>query len=149
MTAGDLAIVVATVLCAIGFAALIVVLLRVLDTLKHLRQEVQSLKAETQPLLAQLRTSVDDARTSVDEARDDLERFDRVLGSAEAISDAMAGTGRVARVAFSTPVIKTVALATGTGRAARRLRNGAASSTAAPALEQGSDRRSRKQRRRG
>ena len=57
MTAGDLAIVVATVLCAIGFAALIVVLLRVLDTLKHLREEVQSLKAETQPLLAELRTS--------------------------------------------------------------------------------------------
>jgi hypothetical protein len=151
MSAGDLAIVVATVLCAIGFAALIVVLLRVLDTLKHLRQEVQSLKAETQPLLAQLRTSVDEARTSVDEARDDLERFDRVLGSAEAISDAMSGTGRVARVAFSTPVIKTVALATGTGRAARRLRNGAASANTppAPALEQASGRRSRKQRSRG
>ena len=63
MTAGDLAIVVATVLCSLGFAALIVVLLRVLDTLKHLREEVQSLKAETQPLLAQLRTSVDDARS--------------------------------------------------------------------------------------
>jgi hypothetical protein len=158
MSAGDLAIVVATVLCAIGFAALIVVLLRVLDTLKHLRGEVQSLKAETQPLLAQLRTSVDEARTSVDEARtsvdearDDLERFDRVLGSAEAISDAMSGTGRVARVAFSTPVIKTVALATGTGRAARRLRNGAASANTppAPALEQASGRRSRKQRSRG
>jgi hypothetical protein len=147
MTAGDLAIVVATVLCAIGFAALIVVLLRVLDTLKHLRAEVQSLKAETQPLLAELRTSVDDARTSVDEARDDLERFDRVLGSAEAISDAMSGTSRVARVAFSTPVIKTVALATGTGRAARRLRNGQQAATRAPALEQGSGRRSRKQRR--
>jgi hypothetical protein len=151
MSAGDLAIVVATVLCAIGFAALIVVLLRVLDTLKHLRQEVQSLKAETQPLLAQLRTSVDEARTSVDEARDDLERFDRVLGSAEAISDAMSGTGRVARVAFSTPVIKTVALATGTGRAARRLRNGAASANTppVPALEQASGRRARKQRSRG
>jgi len=115
MTAGELAIVLGTVLCAIGFTALIVVLLRVLDTLRELRREVEHLRSETQPLLAELRSSVDDARH-------DLVRFDRVLGSAEAISDAVAGTSRVARVALSTPMIKTVALASGTGRAARRLR---------------------------
>jgi uncharacterized protein YoxC len=115
MTAGELAIVLGTVLCALGFAALVVVLLRVLDTLRSLRQEVEHLRAETAPLLTELRSSVDDAR-------DDLDRFDRVLGSAEAISGAVAGTSRVARVALSTPVIKTVALASGTSRAARRLR---------------------------
>ena len=37
MTAGDLAVVLAAVLCSIGFAALIVVLMRVLDTMKSLR----------------------------------------------------------------------------------------------------------------
>jgi hypothetical protein len=116
MTAGELAVVLAAVLCSIGFAALIVVLMRVLDTLRDLRREVESLRSETRPLLAEL-------RTSVDEARDDLQRFDRVLGSAEAISDAVAGTSRVTRAALSAPVIKTVALATGTGRAARKLRN--------------------------
>jgi hypothetical protein len=46
-------------------------------------------------------------------ARSDLERFDRVLGSAEAISDAVEGSGRVARTAFSVPVIKMAGLATG------------------------------------
>ena len=40
MTAGDLAIVLAAVLLTLGFAALIVVLLRVLDTLRSLRLEV-------------------------------------------------------------------------------------------------------------
>jgi hypothetical protein len=45
-----------------------------------------------------------------------------VLGSAEAISQAVEGSGRVARVALSTPVIKTVAIATGSRRAASRLR---------------------------
>ena len=35
------------------------------------------------------------------EARDDLDRFDRVLGSAEAISGAVAGGSRVARAALS------------------------------------------------
>ena len=51
MTAGDLAVILAAVLCAIGFAALIVVLVRVLDTLKALRGEVESLRSETGPLL--------------------------------------------------------------------------------------------------
>ncbi len=122
MTAGDLAIVLAAVLCCMGFAALIVVLYRVLDTMRALRSEVVSLRQETAPLLDELRSSTADAKASVAAARRDLERFDRVLGSAEAISGAVAGGSRVARAALSTPVIKTAALATGTTRAVRRFR---------------------------
>lgn len=122
MTAGDLAITLAAVLCALGFAALIVVLVRVLDTLRALRSEVASLRDETRPLLAEMRESTAEARSAMDEARTDLERFDRVLGSAEAISEAVDGSGRVARTAFSAPVIKIAGLATGTGRAIRKIR---------------------------
>jgi len=122
MTAGELAVVLAAVLCSVGFAALIVVLMRVLDSMKSLRAEVVSLRQETGPLLAELRATTDEAKATMAEARDDLERFDRVLGSAEAISGAVAGSGRVARVALSTPMIKTAAIATGTSRAVRRLR---------------------------
>lgn len=122
MSAGDLVLVVAAVLCTLGFAALIVVLVRVLDTLKTLRGEVASLRAETGPLLAELHSTTVEAQRTMEGARDDLARFDRVLGSAEAISDAVSGGGRVARVALSTPMIKTAALATGTSRAVRRLR---------------------------
>jgi len=122
VTAGELAIVLAAVLLTIGFAALVVVLMRVLDTLRTLRGELADLRHETRPLLAELRASTDEARDAVEEARHDLDRFDRVLGSAEAISGAVAGTGRVARLALSAPVIKATALATGTTRAARRLR---------------------------
>lgn len=124
MTAGDLAVTLAALLCALGFAALIVVLIRVLDTLKALRGEVDALRRETHPLLAELRDSTAEARTAMDVARHDLERFDRVLGSAEAISDAVEGSGRVARTAFSAPVIKLAGIATGTSRAVRRLRGG-------------------------
>jgi hypothetical protein len=124
MTAGDLAVTLAAVLCAVGFAALIVVLVRVLDSLKSLRGEVEALRAETRPLLADLRASTAEARSAMDTARSDLERFDRVLGSAEAISDAVEGTGRIARRAFSAPVIKAAGVATGTRRAVRRLRRG-------------------------
>lgn len=123
MTAGELGVVLAAVLCCIGFAALIVVLMRVLDTLKALRDEVATLRAETGPLLVELRSSTQGATAAVEQARSDLDRFDRVIGSAEAISGAMAGSGRVARAALSTPVIKTAALATGTSRAVKRLRS--------------------------
>lgn len=122
MTAGDLALVVAAVLCVIGFAALTVVLMRVLDMLKALRAEVTSLRSETQPLLAELRASTEEAQTAMATARSDLERFDRVLGSAEAISDAVDGSSRVARTAFSTPVIKLAGLATGASRTVRKIR---------------------------
>lgn len=122
MTAGELAILLAAVLCTIGFTALVVVLMRVLDALRDLRREVESLRAETRPLLDDLQESAEAARGAVDEARADLERFDRVLGSAEAIESAMSGTGRVARTAFSAPVIKVAGLATGTQRAVRRFR---------------------------
>ena len=122
MTAGDLAVTLAALLCALGFAALIVVLVRVLDTLRELRREVASLRDETRPLLLELQTSASEARDVVDTARSDLERFDRVLGSAEAISDAVEGSGRAAKTAFSAPAIKIAGLATGTHRAVRRLR---------------------------
>lgn len=122
MTAGELAVLMAAVLCCIGFAALVVVLLRVLDSLKAIRAEVESLRRETRPLLAELQATTVHTRAVVEEARDDLDRFDRVLGSAEAISGAVAGGSRVARAALSAPVIKTVALGTGTSRAVRRLR---------------------------
>ena len=115
MTAGDLAVTLAAVLCAIGFAALVVVLVRVLDLLRELRVEVAALRSETRPLLTELRAATDVARS-------DLERFDRVLGSAEAISEAVEGSGRAARHVFSAPVIKFAGLATGTSRAVRRLR---------------------------
>lgn len=122
MTAGELAVLLAAVLCCIGFAALVVVLVRVLDSLKALRNEVESLRAETRPLLAELSSSTAEAKAAMVEARSDLDRFDRVLGSAEAISGAVAGGSRVARAALSAPIIKTVALGTGTKRAVRRLR---------------------------
>jgi ABC-type transporter Mla subunit MlaD len=114
MTAGDLALVLTTVLCVLGFIGLALVLMRMLQALRDLQLAVDDLRSQTEPLLAEL-------RDSVEEARDDLDRFDRVLGSAEAISSRVEGASRVARMALSTPVIKTVALASGTGRAARRL----------------------------
>jgi Sec-independent protein translocase protein TatA len=120
MSTAELVVVAAIVLLAIGFAALIVVLNRVLDATGQLRREVTDLRGETRMLIDDLRISTDEARESVDEARHDLERFDRVLGSAEAIGDAVGS--RVARSAFSSPAIKAAGLARGASRTLARLR---------------------------
>jgi hypothetical protein len=125
VSAGDLLLVVAGVLCALAFAALAVTLVRVRDTLGALRAEVADLRAEATPLLAELRASADDASAAVATARADLERFDRVLGSAEAISATASRSTKLARTTLSTPMIKAAGLATGTSRAVRRLRRGA------------------------
>jgi uncharacterized protein YoxC len=130
VTAGELVLVVAAVLCAIGFAALVVVLVRVLDTLRDVRAEVDQLRAETTPLMRELLATTDEARAAVDEARADLERFDRVLGSAEAIGDAVGG--RVARTSFSAPMIKAAGLARGTSRTISRLRGAPRSAVIGP-----------------
>jgi len=123
MTGTELALIVGVVLIIMAFTALIVVLMRVLDAMRLLRSEVELWRSESEPLLESLRLSADEARDVMEEARHDLYRFDRVLGSAEAISGAVEGTSRVTRVAFSTPIIKIAALATGTSRAASRLRH--------------------------
>jgi hypothetical protein len=120
VTAGELVVVVAAVLLSIGFAALVVVLMRVLDALRDMRREVDDLKSVTRPLLVELQETTDEARATVDEARSDLERFDHVLGSAEAIGDAV--SNRVARTAFSSPMIKAAGFARGTSRTIARLR---------------------------
>ena len=125
MTAGELALVIGAVLCALAFAALAVTLVRVRDTLTDLRGEVAAMRKETAALLEELRHSADDARDVVSTARADLDRFDRVLGSAEAISGAVGKSNRLARTAFSTPVIKAAGIATGTSRAVKRFRRGA------------------------
>ncbi len=57
MEATEIVLVAAVVLCAIGFSALTVVLLRVFDALRALRSEVENLRERTVPLIDELRTN--------------------------------------------------------------------------------------------
>ena len=81
------------------------------------------MREQTLPLIADLRSSTDDAKLAMAGAREDLERFDRVLGSAEAISEAVETSGRAARRLFAAPVIKAVGTVTGVKRAVGRLKS--------------------------
>ena len=123
METSEVVLIAAVVLCAIGFAALSIVLLRVFDALRALRREVRQMREQTLPLIADLRSSTDDAKLAMAGAREDLERFDRVLGSAEAISEAVETSGRAARRLFAAPVIKAVGTVTGVKQAVGRLKS--------------------------
>ena len=120
-------LVVALVLCAVAFAGVMLVLYRVLVALADLRADLELLDSRVVPMLDELRDATRDARDVIDTARGDLARFDKVLGSAESISDAVADGTRVARAVFSTPVIKAAAVASGTRRAFSVLRGRRAS----------------------
>ncbi|NBN89506.1 MAG: DUF948 domain-containing protein [Actinobacteria bacterium] len=116
------ALVVVLVLCAVAFAALVLVLYRVLVALADLRSDLELIEAEMLPMVNELRDAARETRDIIDAARGDLKRFDKVLGSAESISEAVADTSRVARTVLSAPVIKVAAAATGTRRAFSVLR---------------------------
>lgn len=121
MTSGELAIVIGLVLCIGAFTALVVVLVRVLQALSELRSDLRVFRDEVVPLVDELRHAADETRGVIDDAREDLARFDRVIGSAESVSEALADTSRVARTVLSAPVIKAAALATGTKQAVSTL----------------------------
>lgn len=116
------ALVVVLVLCAVAFAALVLVLYRVLVALADLRTELEMVESRLLPMVDELRRATHETREIIDTARGDLKRFDKVLGSAESISEAVADTSRVARTVLSAPVIKVAAAATGTKRAFSVLR---------------------------
>ena len=116
------ALVVVLVLCAVAFAALVLVLYRVLVALADLRNDLEVIESRLLPMVDELREATNETRRIIDTARGDLERFDKVLGSAKSISEAVADTSRVARTVLSAPVIKVAAAATGTKRAFSVLR---------------------------
>ena len=120
MTGRDIAVIVGVVMCSLAFAALSIVLLQVLSALRELRTDLDLFESHVLPLMADLRDATDETREVVDEAREDLERFDRVLGSAEVVSTALADTSRVARTVITSPLIKTVAVVRGVSRGLRK-----------------------------
>jgi hypothetical protein len=58
----------------------------------------------------------------VAEASTDLERVDDLIGTAESLANTVDAASRTAYLSVANPVIKTVAFAKGTSRAAKRLR---------------------------
>lgn len=116
MKAGDLAAVVAGVASLAAVALLTAVSISLLRVLREARATVAELRDQALPALAE-------ARAALADATGEVERVDEIIAAAEAVSSRIDGASRVAYLALSKPVIKTAAVASGTRRAARRLRS--------------------------
>ena len=103
-----------TVVATVTIGGLILAVLSLLRTARRLRALAEELSDHSALVLGGVEVAM--AR-----AQGDLDRVDDLLGSAEAINAAVTSTSRLARLAFSGPLIKVMALRAGTARASRRL----------------------------
>jgi hypothetical protein len=81
-----------------------------------MRDVAHLLRTETVPV-------IDDLRDTVDVANHEIERLDRLVTTAESVTGTVDSASRLAYIAMANPVIKGVAFASGTAKAARRLRS--------------------------
>ena len=115
MTATELAAVVVTISSVAAVMLLAMGLIAIRRSLRELRLAVDELRTETAPVVAEMSETVRAANY-------ELNRVDDLLGTAQSIGGTVDSASRLAYAAFSNPVIKTLALASGTGRAARSFR---------------------------
>jgi uncharacterized protein YoxC len=115
MSATDLAAIIVAIASVVGVVLLGAALWSITATLRSVRDTVEVLRTETVPVIEKLGGTVRAANA-------DLERVEELLGTAESISATVDSASRLAYLAFSNPVIKVMAFAAGTSRAARRLR---------------------------
>jgi hypothetical protein len=113
---GDTVALVVAIAAGVLVGALVVTLASLNASLRALQETTDELRRSTAPLLAEVRDAVAQANA-------ELGRVDGLLVTAENITNTVDSASRLAYAAFSNPVIKTVALTTGTGRAWRRLRH--------------------------
>ncbi len=115
MSGSELAAVVVAVASVAGVALFGVALVALVRTLRAVRVTVELFHEEAIGVLGEL------TRT-VAAANGELDRLDGVLDRAESISGTVDVGSRLAYRALSTPVIKAMAAASGTGEAARGFR---------------------------
>jgi uncharacterized protein YoxC len=115
MSATELAALIVAISSVVAVVLLAVSLVSITKTLREVRHAVSLLRTETIPVMNELGDTVRAANA-------ELERVDSLLGTAESITGTVDSASRLAYLAFSNPVIKGLAVASGTGRAARTLR---------------------------
>lgn len=104
-----------TVLATLTVLGLLAALGYLLKAARQVRREAEALAAEARQLMGELEVAVHRAGSEV-------ERVDRMVGSAEAISEAVGSASRLVGGAVAGPLIKLMAFGSGVRRGARALR---------------------------
>lgn len=116
MSAGEIAAVAGAVAIGVVTLGLLLALGAAIRTLGAMRAAVDDVRRVTVPLLT-------DLHSAVRKADADMDRVESLLGTAESISGTVDSASRLAYTAFSSPLVKMIALGSGTARAVRRLRH--------------------------
>ena len=87
-----------------------------------LRRSARELAGLVEELESRFEAVVGEAEATIDLARGELARVDDLVGSAEAITATVGSASRVAHAVLAAPLIKAVAIGSGTLRAGRSLR---------------------------
>lgn len=117
MTATDLAAVIVAIVCLAVVVVLVVAVQTLVATIRQLRGTIDDLRGSTLPM-------VDDLRITVDRAGDELERVDGIIDRAERISTTVDAASRLTYKAVAPPLMKTISVVAGAGRATLLLRQG-------------------------
>jgi predicted PurR-regulated permease PerM len=117
LSASDLAAIVVAIASVVAVVLLVLALVSLTRTLQTIRLSVEELRRETIPVL-------DDLQRTVTQANADLERLDGLLDSASSVTQTVDSASQLAYLALSNPIIKAIAFATGTAKAARAFRRG-------------------------
>ena len=116
MSAGDLAAIVVAIASVVAVVLLVFAIVAVTKTLATLRLSIEQLRRETLPV-------IDELEKTVTQANADLARLDGLLESASSVTQTVDSASQLVYLAFSNPVIKAIAFATGTAKAAKAFRS--------------------------
>jgi hypothetical protein len=117
MSAGQIAVLVASLASALAVVGLLV-------AIGSLRSEVRRLAATSEQLRRQTVPLVADAHRVVDQAATEMERVGAVLDTTESVHATVDSASRLAYRAFANPVVKVLAVRAGAATGIRRLASG-------------------------
>ena len=115
MSAGDWLAATGAVLLAVMLGGLLFALGSVAATLRDLRRTIQALQAESLAM-------VDDMRVALHDAENEIDRVGALLTTAESVGDHIDTASRIVNKTVTNPVVKVLALGSGTKRAVKRMR---------------------------
>jgi uncharacterized protein YoxC len=114
MSAGEIAVLVASIACVVAVIGLLVAVGR-------LRREIRSVAAVADQLRQQTVPLVVEAHRVVDQAATEMERVGAVLDTTESVHATVDSASKLAYRAFANPVVKVLAVRAGAATGLRRL----------------------------
>ena len=115
MSGEEWAAIVGAQVCLVALVVLVVMIVRLDRATRDVRDAAVDFRREAMPLL-------DELRATVRAADFELDRVDAIVRGAEAVTERVDAASDLAYRTFTSPVVKALAVGTGTRRAVQRLK---------------------------